>query len=257
VPSLHANRGAKRAREARAELSIARDAQLACTVTAIERAGVGVLVLDLPAGVAGAYNPAGPWIFVNGRQQVVRQRFTVAHEFGHHRLGHRDLKILDSPADIAGKAHARDWREVQANAFAAEFLAPISGVRAWWREQEPDAANLEAVCRLACEFGVSAIAAAYRLNAAGLADLRRVERLKREIEEDMMHVQLMEQLGLDPRHDDVLQRVADEGRARLPPALASSPLGAYLRRDVTLDEAARRAGCAPAKLAAAVEALRI
>ncbi len=257
MPSVHANRGAKRAREARAELGEALYAPLDCVVTAVERCGVGVLVLDLPEGVAGAYDPAGAWIFVNGRQQVVRQRFTVAHEFGHHRLGHRDLKILDSPADIAGRAHEHDWREVQANAFAAEFLAPKAAVRAWWQEERQGAPNLETVCRLAVHFRISAIAAAFRLNDAGIVDAARVERFKAEIEGDRLHVAVVEQLGLDPRHDDVLQRALDDGRARLPAALAASPLGAYMRREVTLDQAARRAGCEPAQLAAAVEALRI
>ena len=49
-----------------------------------------VLLLELPPQVAGAYIARRdlPLLLVNGRQAPARQRFTLAHEFGHHRMGH-------------------------------------------------------------------------------------------------------------------------------------------------------------------------
>jgi Zn-dependent peptidase ImmA (M78 family) len=255
VASMHANRGAKRAREARAALGLG-DGPLRCVVDAVERlGGVPVLAFDLPDGVAGAYDPA-PWIFVNQRQAVPRQRFTVAHEFGHHRLGHRDLKIIDSTADLAGGAPAGDWREVEANAFAAEFLAPAAGVRAWWDGDGRRAADLEAVCRLAAAFGTSAQVAAIRLRTLELVEPRRGRRLQDEVEEGLHH-ELAERLGLGAGRGDALQEAADGGRVRLPEGLRVTPLGRLLAGEIGHAEAARLAGRSEAEVRAMLEVFRI
>jgi Zn-dependent peptidase ImmA (M78 family) len=256
MPSLSANRGAKRAREARAALDLG-DGPLDCVVDAVEaRGGVPVLAFELPERVAGAYDPAGPWVLVNQRHWVARQRFTVAHEFGHHRLGHHDIKIIDSPDDLAGRAPSGDWREVEANAFAAEFLAPLAGVRAWWEAQGLGAADLESVCRLAAEYGMSAPAAVFRIHTAQLADQRRTERLRGEVEENL-HREVAAQLGLDAPRDDALQRADDAGHARLPPALRRSPLGRHLAGEIDLPEAARLAGRSEDEVRRALERFRI
>jgi Zn-dependent peptidase ImmA (M78 family) len=254
VASREANRGAKRAREARAALGLG-DGPLRCVVDAVETAGgVGVLSLELPAGVAGAYDPAGPWLYVNQRDPVVRQRFTVAHEFGHHRLGHHDLKIIDSPEDLAGGRH--DPREVEANAFAAEFLAPLTGVRAWWEAAGAQRADLEVVCRLAARFGMSGPAALIRLETAKLVDAARGRRLHEEVEQGLHH-EVAARLGLDAARDDELTRAVEAQELRLPPAVRASPLGRHLAREITLAEAARLAGVREDELAAALESLRI
>lgn len=255
MASREANRGTKRAREARAALGLG-DGPLRCVVDAVESAGgVGVLSLELPSGVAGAYNPAGPWLFVNQRDAVVRQRFTVAHEFGHHRLGHHDLKIIDSPEDLAGAR--RDPREVEANAFAAEFLAPLTGVRAWWEAAGAQRADLEVVCRLAARFGMSGPAAVIRLETAKLVDGARGRRLHEEVDQGLHH-EVAARLGLvDVARDDELTRAAQAQELRLPPAVRASPLGRHLAREITLAEAARLAGVGEDELAAALEALRI
>jgi Zn-dependent peptidase ImmA (M78 family) len=64
---------------------------------------------------------------------------------------------------LAGKR--TDSREVQANAFAAELLAPAAGVTALIGGVEP---GLEKVVQVAARFGISTIAALYRLNSLGL-----------------------------------------------------------------------------------------
>lgn len=49
------------------------------------------------------------------------QRFTAAHELGHYVLGHG--RAADEHDDIVGRATSRE--EVEAQAFAAEFLMPV------------------------------------------------------------------------------------------------------------------------------------
>lgn len=49
------------------------------------------------------------------------QRFTAAHELGHYVLGHE--RAVDASDDIVGLATSRE--EIEAQAFAAEFLMPV------------------------------------------------------------------------------------------------------------------------------------
>jgi Zn-dependent peptidase ImmA (M78 family) len=73
----------------------------------------------------------GKYIVVNSSHHINRQRFTIAHECGHHVLHedylkqgvHVDKGILKrDPLSSAGV----DLKEVAANAFAAELLMPRS-----------------------------------------------------------------------------------------------------------------------------------
>ena len=68
MASIHSNRGAKRAREARTELGLGLDGPLGDLLEAVEGpGGAHVVVLDLGDGVAGAYLARAdrPLIFVN------------------------------------------------------------------------------------------------------------------------------------------------------------------------------------------------
>ena len=128
MPGHDGNLGAKRAREARAALGLGPEDPFACVLTAIEEAGVPVVVAALPGKVAGCCLKAGDrsLLFVNGHEYVGRQRFTLAHEYGHHVLGHEGMPPDSTDTVVA--LFARSSIEVQANAFAAEFLAPAAGV---------------------------------------------------------------------------------------------------------------------------------
>ncbi len=196
MASEWSNRGAKRAREARADLGHAGAGPLPDVLAAIEGPGrAHVLLLELPAEIAGAHiaRPGLPLLLVNGRQALSRQRFTLAHEFGHHRMGH--ATVVDGQDAISGKL-TRDRNEVCANAFAAEFLMPRAAVAAWASERVRGAVTLEDVLRLAHEYGVSAQAGRYALETAGaLRDRRRARQLDDEIA-DEMHFELARWLGL-------------------------------------------------------------
>jgi Zn-dependent peptidase ImmA (M78 family) len=151
-------------------------------------------------------------LWVNGDHPHVRQRFTLAHELGHVRCGHAVEMNVDDVSVLAGDTH--DPREVQANAFAAELLAPRAGVAALV-DGEP---GLETVVDVAARYGISALAALYRLNTLGLT--RRVERLRRELEEG-----LQAHFARAP-YEDALSRIG--ALPRLSPALAGSRLAAML-----------------------------
>lgn len=245
MASLDTNRGAKRAREARAELGLGAADPLACILTTVEHdAGIPVNVAALPEGIAG-----GCWrdgtrtlLWVNGAEFVARQRFTLAHEFGHLRCGHDGALPAETVQTLSGKA--TDWREIQANAFAAEFLAPAEGVRACVAHR----ASLEDAVRVAARFGVSTIVAVYRLKTLGLtADGARLER---EVQ-DELHLEVWERL--EPAVvEDALSRLEEHDLPRLRPG---SALTSLLTGAASVETVAALAGCDPARLAAGAAAI--
>jgi Zn-dependent peptidase ImmA (M78 family) len=249
VASAHGQQAMRAARDARAEMGFGLDGPLPDLLEAIEGpGGAQVLVLDLGADIAGACIQRPPdlvLLFVNGDQAVVRQRFTLAHEFGHRRLHHAN--VIDRDADLWD---TRDPSEVAANYFAAEFLAPCAAVRDW-AEGRP--LHLEDVVRLAADYGVSAKMARIRLETCGiLRDRERIARLDREIDENL-HLPLAGYLGLDDLSDALAAAAA--ARPRLPPALHGSALGSVLSGEATVAQAAARAGHAPETLRRALVGL--
>jgi Zn-dependent peptidase ImmA (M78 family) len=227
MASIDGNRGAKRAREARVALGLDPAAPLRCLLTVVEeRAGHPVVVTALPGDIAGACFSAdgGAVLWVNGSksQSPPRRRFTLAHELGH--------------ATLSGKTSSP--LEVQANAFAAEFLVPRAGLDEVIT-REP---TLEDTVVVATHFGVSAIMVAYRFKQLGLVSEPRAEQLEAEILDDKLHLEVAGDLDLRPRKDR-LARI--EHLPYLSPALENSALAAALRGD----------GPASAGLAGAVERL--
>ncbi len=77
-------------------------------------------------------------ILVTTQRDLHMQRFTAAHELGHFVLEHEGS--LDREVRMPGHTAGRDPREVEADAFAAEFLMPKWLVKAtaqrrqWWAE---------------------------------------------------------------------------------------------------------------------------
>jgi hypothetical protein len=232
MPGKDTNIGAKRAREARAQLGLDAASSLGCVVSVVEqRAGLPVGVGTLPEKIAGALfrNGLGAIAWVNGTQSVERQRFTVAHEYGHVCCGHEGRQ-LDTQAIISGATH--DPQEVQANAFAAQLLAPRRGVEA----MVDGPPTLEDVVRIAAHFGISTIAAVYRLRTLDLLGAARAETLRGEIDDGLA--------GpvwdyLDPaRVQDALSALDGEPRAP-----AGSTLDGLVRGETPLGAAAGRTGC--------------
>ena len=164
------------ARAARVDLGFGLEGPLPDLLAAIEGpGGAHVVVLDLGDDIAGACLQRPPdlvLLFVNGAQAPVRQRFTLAHEFGHRRLGH--ASVIDRVVDVS--AGAKDPSEVAANYFAAEFLIPRPAAERW---ADGRALHLDDVVRLACAYGVSAKMARVRLETCGVLVDPRADRAPR------------------------------------------------------------------------------
>jgi Zn-dependent peptidase ImmA (M78 family) len=124
----------------------------------------GLHVQALPQedlALSGSYRRAGDQaaVFVNPEEPSVRQRFTVAHELGHHFLGHGN-RFRDSSASFS--ASTFDPVEAEANRFAAELLMPAVTVRALVEDQ-----GIAKIEQLSNMFGVSTVAMRYRLKNLG------------------------------------------------------------------------------------------
>lgn len=157
----------------RRELGVAGDDPLPCVVRVAEKhLGLDVVVVPLPETCSGFYLPRAPrgLVATNATHAVVRQRFTVAHELGHHVLGHgaapRVVTLAETPSAVEAPAgpsigeggaprgdadvstaiapdapatapvpatptRDRHPRERAADAFAAELLCPASAARSF------------------------------------------------------------------------------------------------------------------------------
>lgn len=221
--SLHRNRGAKRAREARAALGLDPVAPVPCLLDCVEdKAELPVVVASLAEGVAGACT-SGPLLWVNETQARVRQRFTLAHEFGHVWCKHDGHVAVDSFETLSGRT--TNPYEVQANAFAAELLIPRAAIE----ELAPEGRDptLDEVVVVAAHYGTSAIMTLYRFGQYGLAGDACVAELVAAIDEGE-HYAAYDRLGCTPLADR-LGSLTDS--PYLSPPLRDSRLGAVLRGD--------------------------
>ena len=105
-----------------------------------------------------------PRIYFDSTEHYNRQRFTVAHELAHHVLGH--TKDGEFHRDSVGNYSTgiRDYREIEANQFAAELLMPEDAIR-----QLVSREGIDSTLRLANIFNVSEAAMHWRLKVLGMA----------------------------------------------------------------------------------------
>jgi Zn-dependent peptidase ImmA (M78 family) len=221
---------------ARQHLGVGESARIDDIVRLVEEeAGIPVVLAKLPdGGPEGVYTRvrSKPFIFVNSASAPVRQRFTLAHELGHHWLGHKE--VWDQEIHFAD----RDPNEVAANRFAAEFLVPRAAIH-WWlgKQGDPDI-NLEILVRLAHHFRVSCEMARYRLeNARRLQGQRQIAELDGAIA-DRDHRRLQLQLGLTEPEDSIA--LAADADVRVPDRMKANILWAVAQGLVEPDLAARR-----------------
>ncbi|HXM56003.1 MAG TPA: ImmA/IrrE family metallo-endopeptidase [Candidatus Dormibacteraeota bacterium] len=224
------------ARDERVRLGLDESSAVADLLAVLERDdGVHVALYQLGEdGMAGMYQTrAGvPVILVNSSMHPVRARFTLAHEYGHHCLGHE--AALDHEID----PWSRDDREADANRFAAELLLPGAGLDRWLRASTGRAApDLETLVRLAHHYGVSCEVALHRLSRT-----RRVrgvvERRLRARVEAGEHRDLAWRLGL-PELDDTLARDR-RLRVRMPAPTRHTVLRALAQGLIDAETAAER-----------------
>jgi Zn-dependent peptidase ImmA (M78 family) len=181
LPAPH--NGEKQALEARRRHGLAETGPLDVLEVAEELFDVPVLVArfgdDKIAGVLLRRAGGDRFVGINADHHTVRQRFTLAHELGHLFMGHQAR--VDLASDVFGTGSSPE--EVEANYFAAEFLAPRAAVRSWLEERDlaPQAEEPSTIAQLALEFGIAFPTACYRLERAGVISSRAKGRLVHEL----------------------------------------------------------------------------
>lgn len=129
-------------------------------------AKMGISVMADPLlEASGHYEPTGrhgkALIVYNPSESAVRQRFTIAHELGHHILQH-GARDRDTPKNfVVGNS---DPKEVSANKFAAKLLMPSDYLRS-----VVEVRGIHSLDTLASMFNVSRSAMAYRLKELNYA----------------------------------------------------------------------------------------
>lgn len=135
-------------------------------------------------------------VVVNAAMAPLRQRFTAAHELGHHEM-HRPAttRLLLADKDVEAEPTVR---EREANAFAANFLAPDRALRQELGER--DRASIEPidVVKLTRRYGLSYSALLFRLVHSGCVRQRDRERLQQAIDTKEVTA-LMKAVGFDAR----------------------------------------------------------
>lgn len=148
----------------------------------VQELGIWLSSRPLGAGLFGFYLREGDasGIVLNAGHPEYLQRYTCAHELGHHVLGHRSH--LDDRDDIIGDAPADRDDEHAAQMFAGNFLIPIQALNRVQRrlgiprDQAPSAAEVYALSR---ELDVSFSATAWQLVNLGRLSNRRASEIVR------------------------------------------------------------------------------
>jgi Zn-dependent peptidase ImmA (M78 family)/DNA-binding XRE family transcriptional regulator len=256
--------GERLAGEERRRLGLG-DAALPDLTELLETQGIRTGIIDLPADVSGLTlnDPkVGLFVVANRDQHVLRRRFSFAHEYAHV-LADRDRFGL-----VSRSSERSNLIEVRANAFAASFLLPEDGVRQFVAglgkgrpsrmytdvfgvvlDEEQSLAvesrtapgsqvvQLYDVVQLAHHFGVSRIAALYRLRNLRIISSPEFDRLK-ELDDLGRGKQIAAHLGLpEPDHAEV--------RERFQHRIVGLALEAYRREEISrgkLDELASMIG---------------
>ncbi len=156
------------AQEERARLNLGSHQPIHTPRKALEEAGVHVFMGKLDSKLAGLYAfvPGfGYCILVNSSHNQGRRHWTIAHEYGHFLLD-RDTPGVDFAMPMQRKSESERF----ADAFAAAFLMPETGVRRRFYEELERSGDFKVgdLCRMADYFSVSLMAMALRLEALGL-----------------------------------------------------------------------------------------
>jgi len=210
--SRDAQKGLDEALEARNNLGLSLAQPLDDVLAALERStGLRIFVVDLGSdGIAGAFQiyDGYPWAIINSNinnSPVERQRFTLAHEFGHYWMKHG--ATFDQQLDFTTK----DPKEVQANFFAGAFLAPAKAIVQTLERLGVPEIDFDVLITLAVEFGMSAKAMRIRLETCDLIKPRLVAEFDARIEAKE-HWGRPGALGLTPLTDSLVAARDDGGR---------------------------------------------
>jgi Zn-dependent peptidase ImmA (M78 family) len=151
-------------------------------LSTIQRLGLFVMFRPLD-GLLGAYVPtrALSGMLITTKRDLHVQRFTAAHELGHHVLEHQALS-LDKDVGFVGRGDnaGHNLREVEADSFAAEFLLPKWLIAAHLRRQKwgrREIGKADFVYQLSLRLGASYAATCWALLSQNFLDRRIVNEL--------------------------------------------------------------------------------
>ena len=137
--------------------------------------GVDVKYEDLDDDVSGflLVNHKGKTIVINENHPRNRQRFTMAHEIGHHELhlnenSTEQLFLDEKFYRSANPDPSSKQQEREANMFAAELLMPEELLKAQMLKEDFNINNETHSLILAKRFGVSEQAMNFRIGNLGL-----------------------------------------------------------------------------------------
>jgi Zn-dependent peptidase ImmA (M78 family) len=149
----------------------------------IERSGVWLMFQPLDK-LFGFYERTGDTagIVVHAGHPLTLQRFTGAHEYGHHVLGHE--RSLDLEHDIDAEPDELPAQEAAAQGFAANFLMPLQLVNRTLRRvglpREPQSVSSEQVYELSLLLGTSYQATISQLQALHKIHWRHARELRKQ-----------------------------------------------------------------------------
>jgi Zn-dependent peptidase ImmA (M78 family)/transcriptional regulator with XRE-family HTH domain len=130
--------------------------------------GLRVFCGSMPSCVAGMYAyvaDLGYCVLINGKHPRERQRFTLAHEYGHF-LCNRHKPGVDYITWQGRKPRSESF----ADAFASSLLMPESGLRRHFVDITMSTGDFQVadLCRLSVLYGASVQAMTLRLESVGL-----------------------------------------------------------------------------------------
>lgn len=179
-------------------------------MTACQQAGQFVAVLDLPGDGASVLDGDLAVAVVSRLRDPGRRRATAAHELGHLVLG-------DEYSSDLGVHASRASREAVIDAFAAEFLLPLTAINA-----ERQGFSQNTLIRLAASYRTSWSLAVRQAVRAGALDQGDAARW---LPQTPARAELLDATGWTPQPDLVWTRV--------PPRYAHAVLQAHKRHLIT------------------------
>jgi len=111
--------------------------------------------------ISGAVDHHKKAIYINNKNNIRRQFFTIAHEIGHIILHGKDENFVDYRRDI--NMGSTDEKELETNYFAANLLMPENAFCEKWEEYEEFDNNTK-ITLLSYYFGASDLATRVRAN---------------------------------------------------------------------------------------------
>lgn len=186
----------------------------------------------MPDGPVGALLARGErWLIVvnTADASLMRQRFTVVHELGHHRFDASDQAEL-----IETDLYRRNPVEQRANAFAVHFLLPTEVLHNRVVSGQLDPSSDEEIVALSFEFGLSRSSLAFHLLNQELITRRRCDEIRQ-----LRPWTIAARIGLSDRVE--LERAARDATS-VPRLLVARAAAAFERGSIGLDELRRILG---------------